>query len=395
MQILFITNVFPNPFEPTKGTFNQSLARALATNHEIRVISPISWTVEWAKSGNPRATMPPERRETRDGIQISYPRYVYPPKVMRRQYGWFFWQSVRRTARRAVKKNRPDVILAYWAHPDGEAAVRLGRWCGVPVVVMVGGSDVLLLTSAAGRRRRVISVLQSADAVVTVGADLTEKLIEFGIDRARVHTVARGVDTSLFAPGDRAVARDRLKVPNIGKMLLWVGRMELVKGLDVLLEACTLLRQHGNTFRVYVVGDGSLRQALEADSRQRGLSNHVTFVGGVSHDQLPQWYRAADLTVLPSRSEGVPNVLRESLACGTPFVASRVGGIPELAGITGNYLVPPGDAAALAEALGQALAMPVKLPDGMYCSQSWIESAAALVSVFRSLASRSKIAVPS
>jgi len=395
MRILFITNVFPNPFQPTKGTFNLSLARALAKNHDVHVISPISWIVEWAKGGDRGATMPPERREDRDGIQISYPRYVYPPKIMRRQYGWFFWQSVRKTARRSVKEHRPDVILAYWAHPDGEAAIRLGRWCNVPVVVMVGGSDVLLLTGAAGRRRRVMNVLQSADAVVTVGADLTETLIEFGIERARAHTVPRGVDTTLFAPGDQAEARGTLKVKTEGKVLLWVGRMEPVKGLDVLLEACTLLRQRGNVFHVYLIGDGSRRRALDTDCRERGLSHHVTFVGATSHDQLPQWYRAADLTVLPSRSEGVPNVLRESLACGTPFVASRVGGIPDLAGESGNYLVPPGDAAALADALGEALATPVKLPEGVCHSQSWTESADALVSVVRSLACHSKAAVPS
>src|SRR5207248_616882 len=109
-------------------------------------------------------------------------------------------------------------------------------------------------------------------------------------------------------------------------------------------------------FRLSLVGDGPLRSRLEAERAARGLAETVSFAGAVAHDRLQPWYRAADRFVLPSLSEGVPNVLREALACGTPFVASRVGGIPELAADGASLLVPPGDAAALAEALARALA---------------------------------------
>src|SRR5207248_2291820 len=136
---------------------------------------------------------------------------------------------------------------------------------------------------------------------------------------------------------------------------LWVGRMVRVKGLDVLLPACALLRRRGLVFRLYLVGGGPLRQALEAQARQLGLADSVCFPGPRPHEQLPDWYRAADLTILPSRSEGLPNVLRESLACGTGFVASRVGGIPEITAEPFSRLVPPGDSRALAEALDSSL----------------------------------------
>jgi glycosyltransferase involved in cell wall biosynthesis len=87
----------------------------------------------------------------------------------------------------------------------------------------------------------------------------------------------------------------------------------------------------------------------------------VTFVGYVPHADLPDWYRAADLTVLPSRSEGIPNVLLESIACGTPFVASRVGGIPEVADPLVDRLVAPGDRDALASAIIHALIAPSRI----------------------------------
>ena len=100
--------------------------------------------------------------------------------------------------------------------------------------------------------------------------------------------------------------------------------------------------------RVCLVGDGPQRGRLQARAAAPGLAGRVVFAGAVGHETLPLWYRAADLTVLPSLSEGVPNVLLESLACGTPFVASRVGSIPDLTLDPENDLVPPGDPVALA-----------------------------------------------
>src|SRR5437763_12347629 len=106
---------------------------------------------------------------------------------------------------------------------------------------------------------------------------------------------------------------------------------------------------------LYVVGGGPERAALERRIAEIGLAERVHFVGALRHHELPDWFRAADATVLPSRSEGIPNVLRESLACGTPFVATRVGGIPEISQTAANRLVPVDDYAALAAALAQTL----------------------------------------
>src|SRR5207244_6384979 len=130
---------------------------------------------------------------------------------------------------------------------------------------------------------------------------------------------------------------------------------------DVLLDACAALR-HRRPVRLYLVGDGPLRGRLEKAAGALGLADVVSFVGPRLHDELPDWYRAADLTVLPSRSEGLPNVLRESLACGTPFVASRVGGIPDIAEVPAHRLVSPDDPGALADAIAVTLGEQTK-PD--------------------------------
>jgi glycosyltransferase involved in cell wall biosynthesis len=197
-----------------------------------------------------------------------------------------------------------------------------------------------------------------------------------------VSVVRRGVDRQRFSPGDKAEARRRLGLPAEQKVLLWVGRMVPVKGLDVLLKALTLLPPDEAPLTV-LVGDGAERRALEAAARSGLPQGAVRFVGGVPHAELPSWYRAADLMVLPSRSEGVPNVLLEALACGTGFLASDVGSVRELASDPGRELVPAGDPVALASGIRSQIRSPsgarFEVPDSLV-------SAEELLAILRHLA---------
>ncbi len=384
MRLLFISNVFPNPLQPTRGVFNLDMVRALAREHDVRVVSPIAWTDEW-RARRRGVSLPAARRSVLHGIEVEYPRSYYTPGGLRTQYGRFLWLSTRAAITRHLESFAPEAVLGYWAHPDGEVAVRAARKAGVPAIVMVGGSDLLIHARNPARRRCIRKVLLEADAVVAVSQHLKETLLEFAIPEEKIAVVARGVDLDVFTPGDRAEARRRLGIAAGSRVLLWIGRIVEVKGLDVLVDACARLRDRGVEFQAYLVGDGPLRSTLEAASRSRGLADRISFVGSRPHDQLPDWYRAADLTVLPSRSEGIPNVLRESLACGTPFVASQVGGIPELAANSANRLVPPGDAGMLANALAEALRTEGTGPRPLTRSEGLNASAAALTRVIRSL----------
>jgi glycosyltransferase involved in cell wall biosynthesis len=229
---------------------------------------------------------------------------------------------------------------------------------GVPVGLIVGGSDILLLTRDPPRRRAIIRVLQSVDAVFPIGSDLTKKVVELGVSPDRVHALQQGVDPERFSLGEPSAARQRLEVEPGVPLLLFVGNLLPVKGLDVLFEAAARLAARGIDFRLWLVGDGPERDALERCGRALGLSSRLRFWGSQPHEVMPDFFRAADLTVLSSRSEGIPNVLRESLACGTPFVATRVGGIADIA-TPECALVPPGDPLALAEALETRLRLPL------------------------------------
>ncbi|MGH9175988.1 MAG: glycosyltransferase, partial [Vicinamibacterales bacterium] len=379
MRLLFLSNVFPNPLEPHKGTFNRSLVRTLSARHVVRVVSPVAWTIEMA--ARMRRGERFDREAELDGIPVEYPRFVYPPKVLRQHYGRFLWQSIGQRLAEIGRRFRPQAVVSYWAHPDGEAAQRLARQLDVPAVAMVGGSDVLCLARGGPRRKVILRVLARAEAVVAVSYDLARRLAADGITRDRLHVVYRGVETAVFHPGDRREARRRLGLDLEGPLLIAVGRLVPVKGFDVLIDACGRLAAAGRRGACYVLGDGPQREDLARRSQRKCLGGMVRLAGPQTQSRLADWYRAADLTVLPSFSEGVPNVLLESIACGTPFVASGVGGVPEIADLRRDRLVSAGDAAALAEAIAEQLDRRGQCPPRRFEPLSWEESAGRLTEI--------------
>jgi len=381
MRLLFISNDFPNPLEPTKAVFNLHLVRGLARNHQVEVISPVSWVDQWQGRGR-GAHLPDGRKTVIDGVTVHYPTYYYPPKILRSRYGWFYWRSIRRTAARIIRENPPDAVLAYWVHPDGYGAIRAAKLAGVPSAVIGGGSDVQIITKDASRRKQVLDVLRSIDSVITVNRDLKSKITAMGIEEEKIHTWNQGVDERVFFPGDRVESRKRLGIADGPAIMLWVGRFVPVKGVEVMLDACSHLKNRGVDFRLYLVGDGPLRSDLEVDCWKRGLREKVIFAGGKPPEELGDFYRAADLFVMSSWSEGLPNVLRESLACGTPFVASRVGGIAEITG-TINRLFPPGDASAMADQIMALLAEKRRVEESDR-PLTWQQSAEDLVRIIAS-----------
>jgi glycosyltransferase involved in cell wall biosynthesis len=365
MNILALTSLYPNPLQPHRATFNRAQIRALAAHHAVRVIAPVAWTDEigcwWHSAGR----LPANRQMRCDGVPVEHPRYWFPPRMLRQWYGHCFRHSVRPAFERAVAEFGPDLVYAPWAYPDGWAAVSLGRRAGLPVVLKVHGSDILLLPQYPARRQRTIEALQQADAVIAVSHDLADRLLHFGVAARRLHLVYDGVDSALFHPGPKAQARARLGLEENGRVVLAIGNLVAVKGFNILIESCVQLARNGLPFVCYLIGGGPLRRALEQQVRRCGLKDQVRFLGALPQNELPDWYRAADVFVLPSFSEGVPNVLLEAASCGTPFVASRVGGIPEIAHLGPSQLVPAGNPSQLALTLADTLTSA-----GKYCTRT-------------------------
>ena len=391
MKVLYFSYAYPNSTQPTLGTFNRSLLAALSSQHDIRVVAPVPFPQiirSRLKGTSPSAP----GFQAIPGVEADYVPFYYPPKVMRDRFDEFLWWSVREQLERTIREFRPDVILSYWAHPDGAVAVRAGRAQGIPVVTIVGGSDVLLLARSGRRRTSILNALHQADAVVAVSRHIAETLIADGLPAENVHVVRRGIDRTIFRPGDRADARRELGLAAKRFTLISVGRLESVKGQTHLIEACHQLFREGHSFAAHLLGGGPLAQRLKQEIRHANLQGTVTLHGSQPQAVLANWYRAADVTVLPSLSEGIPNVLLESMACGTPFVASNVGGIPEIVDERYDDLVSPADAAALAMALRRRL---TTAPPSTYSPESrrfepgsWEDSAAALCDVFASVGVR-------
>jgi glycosyltransferase involved in cell wall biosynthesis len=359
VRILVLTNLYPNPFQPHRAPFNRHQLRLLNRVHPVRVIAPVAWTDELRARWRGAAPLCDGRTTRLDGLTVEHPRYLFPPRLLRRFYGHFFLGSVRCAFRRAVAEFRPDLVFAPWAYPDGWSAVKLARRHGLPVVVQVHGSDVLLLDQFPMRRARTAEAVRGADGVVAVSRDLARHLNALGAEPNRVRVVYDGVDRALFHPGPKDEARRRLQLPDGERLLLFIGNLVPVKGLDVLLESVGILAREEPSVRLHLIGQGPLRRSLEQQTERLGLAGRVWFHGALPQPQLPEWYRAADLFVLPSHSEGVPNVLLEASACGTPWVASRVGGIPEIAHLGRSTLVEPNRPAELARAIRERLGSPV------------------------------------
>jgi glycosyltransferase involved in cell wall biosynthesis len=357
MRVLGLTNLYPSPLSPHLATFNRHLFRVLGERNPVRLIVPIPWTVEARAWWSGKAALPAGRTAVVDGLSIDYPRFYFPPKLLQRTYGKLFERSVRDVFQRRVDQFRPDLVYAPWAYPDGWAAVRLARMVGLPVVIQVLGSDVLLLTRNRKRRQLTFEALRAADGVVAVSRDLADRVIAGGVDPEKVQVLYGGIDPTSFYPGSKLKARRRVGLgPPGDPVLLYVGRLSEEKGVDVLIDACSILAKAGVRFHCHIIGPGPLAGPLAARAARLELRDRVEFHGPKPQSELPDWYRASDAFVLPSHSEGVPNVLLEAAACGLPCVASRVGGVQEISDRGDIQLVQPADPVALAGAIREVLA---------------------------------------
>ncbi|HEU4669275.1 MAG TPA: glycosyltransferase [Dyella sp.] len=351
LRILVLTNLFPSRFDPRRGTFNRQQFERLGVRHEVEVITavPLPERLRRGAAGAPVAV---------PGLRLRTFVFVYLPRVARSLHAFFWGASLLAQQGLHLLRGRYDCVLASWAYPDAAAAGWLARRMGWPYVVKVHGSDLNVQAEDPARRPQIRRALTAASAVIAVSHALAEKAVALGVDPARVHVVYNGVDHARFAPGDRGQARERVGLPGAAPVLLYVGNLKVSKGCMDLLEAFAasgLARRGG---RLAFVGAGECRAALLARADELGCMDALVLAGAVDHAGLVHWFRAADLLCLPSHNEGVPNVVLEAMACGTPVVASRVGGIPEVVPEAAGVLVPPHDLDALARALLEALARP-------------------------------------
>jgi glycosyltransferase involved in cell wall biosynthesis len=342
--LLFISNLFPDTREPYRGLDNATVLHHLAREFEIRVVAL-----------RPKLPLRPARRfECRPEDRVFAPKYLEVPYIPKIGSRWNH-RLMARTLREALDETTPSLVLSSWIYPDSCAVSLLSAELGFPFVSIAQGSDVHQYLKMPVRRSIIVEALGRASAVITRSGELARLLAEAGVAREKAHPVYNGIDFEVFKPGDPAAARRSLGLPVEGKMALFVGNFFDIKNPLLLVEAFAGLADK-SAFLV-TIGGGPLE--AEAKALAAKLAAKVIFAGRKLAPEVAEYMRAADLLCLPSKNEGVPNVILEAFASGLPVLASRVGGIPEVHNreFLGK-LVAPGDAGALREAMAELLSQP-------------------------------------
>jgi len=234
-----------------------------------------------------------------------------------------------------------------------------------------------------------IQVCEDADDIVAepaVSGDLRSKAVAMGAPPETTRAVINGCDLSVFHVRDRLEARRRLRIDQAAKVVVYMGRIDVRKGLRELVEAAASLRTERPNLHVYLVGEGPDKPLIESAIQAHNAASYIHALPGCPFDDVAVWMAAADLVTLPSYMEGCPNVVLEALACGRSVVATNVGGIPEILSNECGCLVPPREPAMLAEALASVLDRTWDAKTiSAHGSRSWEMVAKELIEIFESL----------
>jgi glycosyltransferase involved in cell wall biosynthesis len=356
MRVLVFSSLYPNALQPQFGLFVHRRVEAVARRGvQVRVVAPVPFFPPGLPLERWRAYAQVPARERLGKILVEHPRYLHlPGPGMYSQASSLYW-SMRPQLLRIRREFDFDLIDAHYVYPDGVAAVRLERALGVPCVITARGSDINLLPRFGLVRRQIAGALGAADAVVAVSGALGDKVVQLGAPRERLKIVPNGIDRDVFYFGDLAEARRRLGIYNDDRMLLSVGNLHELKGHALVLEALARLRDRGLRASYHIIGTGAEEPQLQAKIAALRLQDCVHLQGAIPNERLRPWYQAASLFVLASSREGWPNVLNEALACGTPVVATKVGGVPEIVRHGDNGLLTERSAEAIADAIETGL----------------------------------------
>jgi glycosyltransferase involved in cell wall biosynthesis len=392
MRVLAITQIWPNSVEPLSSSFNLQQFKCLAGKCDLTVLAAVAYVPGAGLLG--RMDRPPRpalldrlpARELIGGIETHYMRQLYVPKIGVPVAVPLYLASLAPYRKLLADA---DVLLGTWGYPDGCAVVLAARALGKPCAVKVHGSDLNVIAKRPSARAVLRHVLPRAHAMVSVSEALSDELEGLGVPRPRIHLVANGVNTDLFAPRDKGEARRALGLSPTAAVVTFVGRLEPQKGVGELLEAIPRVRARIGDVVFVLIGEGEWTERVK---KEAAASNGAIVAPGARPlKEVAQWLAASDVLTLPSWMEGTPNVVLEALASGRPVVATRVGGIPDVLADPGaGRLVPARDARALADALGVTIERVRRgelPPERMRAlgPKSWDESAGALFDVLRSI----------
>ncbi|MGQ9670745.1 MAG: glycosyltransferase [Desulfosoma sp.] len=397
MHVLTLSSVYPNSRQPTLGLFvRERMQHVAQCGVEVRVVAPVprfpgDSMIRSVKGGYRPAI--PGRLKPENGAVI-HPPFLCPPGVLKSLDGWLYAVSLLPVLHRVHRRSPFQLIDAHFAYPDGVGASLLARRFHVPFTITMRGTEVPHARQWS-KRVQMRRALARADALIAVSRSLAALAVELGALPEKVHVIPNGVDTRRFRPMAKEDARRLLGLPVRAPVILTVGALVRRKGIhrvvDILPRLC---HRHPDLVYVVVGGgsvEGDMSREIRALIKERHLEKHVRLEGSRPPESLPAYYAAADLFVLPTTNEGWANAIVESLACGTPVVATDVGGNREV--LCEDFLgriVPPRDAAALQGAVldGLARSWDRKAIAAHAARRDWALVADEVIRVFEKVLSR-------
>jgi teichuronic acid biosynthesis glycosyltransferase TuaC len=385
MKILSISHMFPNQINPNYGVFVKERIKYISKQLNLITVAPLPYFPAnhfFEKySGLNRV----EKKENYDSLQVYHPKYFCIPKYLKFLDGYFYFYSLNNFIDNILNTFDADLLDLHWVYPDAFAGLNWARRHKKKIVVTIRGNESICYFEKSLRKKMLINTLKCVDHIISVSSDLKQKIVEkYGIDENAVTVIPNGIDDCKFYAINKEKARRKNGLELDKQYVLSLCRLSEEKGLEYLLRAFSRIKRDNNI--LLMVGDGPLEKRLKDLSQKLNISNRVKFIGAVSHDETIWWYNAADVYCLPSLWEGCPNVIIESLACGTPVVATQVGGIPDLIPDKKfGYLVPPGNDGELADALSKALVNDWERTEiaRFGASNTWQNVADSVIKVFK------------
>jgi teichuronic acid biosynthesis glycosyltransferase TuaC len=395
LRVLTFSSLFPSAARPRHGIFVETRLRQLVRDCAVdaRVIAPVPWFPSRAEvfGAYAKFAATPRHEVHEDGLRVSHPRYLMLPR-----FGVPYQPDSMALAAtadlRALARSGwvPDIIDAHYFYPDGVAAAQLAERLRIPLVITARGTDVNVLGKMAGTARRILWAAERAAAVIAVSTRLKEALVAMGVDESKVVVLRNGVDVGVFGLEDQAGARQRLGLGlRASPIAACVGNLLAEKGQSLAIESLPALPE----LQLVIVGDGPMRAALQTLAGRLGVDQRVHFVPTMLQRDLRHLYAAADVLLLTSTREGWPNVVLESLACGTPVVSTDVAGVGEMLTDDGvGRIVAGRDAAGFAAAVAAMLrsAAPREHIRRHAARFDWATISRAQIDVFRGALSRAQ-----
>jgi teichuronic acid biosynthesis glycosyltransferase TuaC len=385
IKLLTFSSLYPNEVVPQHGVFVENRLRHLLATGQVRskVVAPVPWFPFKSKAFGEYgdfARVP--KTAVRHGINIEYPRYLVVPKVGMNWTPATMAAAAMPVIKRIIAQGYDfDVLDAHYFYPDGVAAARIAKALGKPVVITARGTDLNLVPQYEKPRAMIQWAASQAAGLVTVCQALKDSLVQLGVEQERVEVLRNGVDLQLFTPpDDREQLRKSLGIK--GKTILSVGHLIERKGHHLVIEALQQLPD----VKLLIAGQGPELGNLKRLASEKQVADRVKFLGSIPHGQLRDYYGAVDMLVLASSREGWANVLLESMASGTPVVATSIWGTPEVvAAPEAGVLVEKRSAAGLAEGVHRLYAnMPDRQTTRQYAEKfSWDETTQGLLKLFR------------